>query len=46
MGLFFMAVGMSIDFGLLARSPLVIAGLLLALLVFKGVALALRQELP
>jgi glutathione-regulated potassium-efflux system ancillary protein KefC len=41
LGLFFIAVGMSIDFGLLARSPLAIAGLCAALLVFKGLALAL-----
>jgi glutathione-regulated potassium-efflux system ancillary protein KefC len=41
LGLFFIAVGMSIDFGLLARNPLVIAGLCAALLVIKGLALAL-----
>ncbi len=40
LGLFFIAVGMSIDFGLLASSPLLIAGVVLALLALKGLALA------
>ena len=40
MGLFFMSVGMSIDFGLLSRKPLAVLFALLAFLVAKGVALA------
>jgi glutathione-regulated potassium-efflux system ancillary protein KefC len=39
MGLFFIAVGMSIDFGLLARKPFVVIALVLGLTVVKGVAL-------
>ncbi|HXU63490.1 MAG TPA: glutathione-regulated potassium-efflux system protein KefC [Polyangia bacterium] len=39
MGLFFVAVGMSVDFGLLASRPLEIAGLVVGLLVVKGLAL-------
>lgn len=41
MGLFFIAVGMSIDFGLLARQPLLILALLLSFLAIKGLAIAL-----
>ncbi|HTA19469.1 MAG TPA: glutathione-regulated potassium-efflux system protein KefC [Polyangia bacterium] len=39
MGLFFIAVGMSIDFGLVASRPLVIVGLVVGLLVIKTLAL-------
>src|SRR4051812_12919006 len=39
MGLFFVAVGMSIDFGLLASRPAEIAALVVGLLVVKGLAL-------
>jgi len=39
MGLFFIAVGMSIDFGLLARSPLLVLGLLVGYQIVKGLAL-------
>jgi voltage-gated potassium channel Kch len=35
LGLFFISVGASIDFGLLARDPLLIAGLVLALIIVK-----------
>jgi monovalent cation:proton antiporter-2 (CPA2) family protein len=35
LGLFFISVGASIDFGLLARDPLLIAGLVLALITVK-----------
>jgi glutathione-regulated potassium-efflux system ancillary protein KefC len=41
LGLFFIAVGMSIDFGLVAARPLTLAGLTLGLLAVKGAALAL-----
>jgi glutathione-regulated potassium-efflux system ancillary protein KefC len=40
MGLFFMAVGMSIDFGLLARKPLTILLIVTAFLAVKTIALA------
>ena len=49
LGLFFIAVGMSIDFGLVGARPLALAGLTLGLLTLKGVALALiapRLEVP
>lgn len=49
LGLFFIAVGMSIDFGLVAARPLELAGLTVGLLALKGVALALiapRLEVP
>jgi glutathione-regulated potassium-efflux system ancillary protein KefC len=36
MGLFFIGVGMSIDFGLIAQNPLTIAGLVLAFSLLKG----------
>ena len=36
LGLFFIAVGMSIDFGVLARSPLAMALIVVLLLVLKG----------
>ena len=39
LGLFFMAVGMSIDFGLLGRHGALIAGLVVALLLIKSVIL-------
>ena len=39
MGLFFMAVGMSIDFGLVAAQPLVIIGLVLGFTLVKGLLL-------
>jgi monovalent cation:proton antiporter-2 (CPA2) family protein len=39
LGLFFISVGASIDFGLLAKDPLLIAGLVLALITVKIVAL-------
>lgn len=41
MGLFFIAVGMSIDFGLVAGRPLLIAGLVLGFTLLKGGALRL-----
>jgi glutathione-regulated potassium-efflux system ancillary protein KefC len=41
MGLFFIAVGMSIDFGLVAGKPVLIAGLVLGFTVLKGGALRL-----
>jgi glutathione-regulated potassium-efflux system ancillary protein KefC len=44
MGLFFIAVGMSIDFGLVAGRPLTIVALVLGLVVLKG--LALRAVAP
>ncbi len=40
MGLFFIAVGMSIDFGLFAESPLMVIGVVLGFQILKGVALA------
>ncbi|HTV21485.1 MAG TPA: glutathione-regulated potassium-efflux system protein KefC [Polyangiaceae bacterium] len=40
MGLFFIAVGMSVDFGLLAREPLMMALIVLGFQLFKGLALA------
>jgi monovalent cation:proton antiporter-2 (CPA2) family protein len=39
LGLFFMGVGMSVDFGLLGKHTTVIAGLVLALLLIKSVIL-------
>lgn len=39
MGLFFIAVGMSIDFGLLRERPLLVLGLVLGFQLLKGVAL-------
>jgi glutathione-regulated potassium-efflux system ancillary protein KefC len=39
MGLFFIAVGMSIDFSLVAAHPFMIAALVVGLLVIKGLAL-------
>ena len=41
MGLFFIAVGMSIDFGLFAEKPLVVVGILVGYQAIKGVALRL-----
>ncbi len=40
MGLFFIAVGMSINFGLFSERPLLIVGLVLGLTVLKGAGLA------
>ena len=45
LGLFFISVGMTIDFGLLASSPGTVAGLLGGLLVLKGAALWLVARL-
>ena len=39
LGLFFIAVGMSIDFGILLRDPLLIAGLALGLVMIKSIIL-------
>ena len=39
LGLFFIAVGMSIDFGILLRDPLLIAGLALGLVMLKSIIL-------
>jgi len=39
LGLFFMAVGMSVDFGLLGRQGVLIAGLVLGLLLIKSIIL-------
>ena len=41
LGLFFIAVGMSIDFGILLRQPLLVAAVLIAFLLIKTVALFL-----
>jgi glutathione-regulated potassium-efflux system ancillary protein KefC len=41
LGLFFMAVGMSVDFGALARAPLLLAGVLVVFLVVKVVVIVL-----
>ncbi len=51
LGLFFIAVGMSIDFGVLARAPGVVALIVIALLVLKslviwGIAGPMGIELP
>ncbi len=40
LGLFFIAVGMSIDFGLVVARPLELAGITVGLIVLKGAALA------
>ncbi len=45
LGLFFIAVGMSIDFGILLRDPLVILGLALGLVAIKAVVLYLLGRL-
>jgi glutathione-regulated potassium-efflux system ancillary protein KefC len=39
LGLFFIAVGMSIDFGVLARSPLAMAAIVLGFLAIKGLVI-------
>lgn len=44
MGLFFMAVGMSIDFGLLAREPLLLLGMVVGFAAIKTCALALLAK--
>lgn len=41
LGLFFIAVGMSIDFGVLAQSPMQMAFIVLGLLLLKGLVIAL-----
>jgi monovalent cation:proton antiporter-2 (CPA2) family protein len=49
LGLFFIAVGMSIDFGVLAREPIWVAALVVVLVGIKAVALRLlasRFEVP
>lgn len=49
LGLFFIAVGMSIDFGALLKSPGSVAAIVLGLLLIKGLliyALARRMKLP
>lgn len=51
LGLFFIAVGMSIDFGVLARSPALMAAIVLGFLAVKGVvlwvlAVGMRIPLP
>jgi glutathione-regulated potassium-efflux system ancillary protein KefC len=49
LGLFFIAVGMSIDFGVLAREPMRVAALVVVLVGIKTVALWLlagRFEVP
>ena len=45
LGLFFIAVGMSIDFGILLRDPLLIVGLALGLVAIKAVVLYLLGRL-
>ena len=45
LGLFFMAVGMSIDFGILLRDPLVVVGLALGLVAIKVLVLYLLGRL-
>ncbi len=45
LGLFFIAVGMSIDFGILLRDPLLIVGLALGLVAIKAVILYLLGHL-
>jgi glutathione-regulated potassium-efflux system ancillary protein KefC len=49
LGLFFIAVGMSINFGLVAAQPLALAGLTIGLLALKAIVLAAiapRLEVP
>jgi glutathione-regulated potassium-efflux system ancillary protein KefC len=49
LGLFFISVGMGIDFGVLLERPLAVAGIVLALFVIKGAvlwAIARRAGLP
>jgi glutathione-regulated potassium-efflux system ancillary protein KefC len=49
LGLFFIAVGMSIDFGVLARSPLLMTGIVLGLLALKAAViypLARAMQIP
>jgi monovalent cation:proton antiporter-2 (CPA2) family protein len=45
LGLFFIAVGASIDFGLIAQQPLLILGLVLLLMLVKGLVLFLLSKL-
>jgi len=40
LGLFFISVGMSVDFGLLLSQPLVVIGLMVGMFVLKGVVLS------
>jgi glutathione-regulated potassium-efflux system ancillary protein KefC len=44
LGLFFIAVGMSIDFAVVLRQPLVVAGIVLAFLVLKAVVLVVMAR--
>ncbi|MEO5338242.1 MAG: monovalent cation:proton antiporter-2 (CPA2) family protein [Magnetospirillum sp. WYHS-4] len=44
LGLFFMAVGMNVDIGLLVQRPFLVAGLVLAVLAAKGAVLALAAR--
>jgi len=49
LGLFFIAVGMSVDFGVLAQFPLQMAGIVLGLFLFKGLViylLARQMQVP
>ncbi|QSQ22200.1 cation:proton antiporter [Pyxidicoccus parkwayensis] len=52
LGLFFIAVGMSVSLGLIVEKPLLVAGLVLALVVLKGAVLyglgrfSLKQDEP
>jgi len=49
LGLFFIAVGMGIDFGVLLRSPVLVAGVLLGFMLIKGAViygLARGMQLP
>ena len=45
LGLFFIAVGMSIDFGVLLRHPLLIAGVVIGFLLVKAVAIGVLARL-
>ena len=45
LGLFFISVGMSVDFSLLKTQPLMIAGLIAALFVLKGIVLCIIAKL-
>ncbi|MRH99458.1 potassium transporter [Kriegella sp. EG-1] len=45
LGLFFMAVGASINFIVIAKNPLTIGGVLLAIIVLKGLALFITAQI-
>ncbi|MCF6321551.1 MAG: monovalent cation:proton antiporter-2 (CPA2) family protein [Rhizobiaceae bacterium] len=45
LGLFFMSVGMFVDFGLLMQKPLLIAGLVIALLLIKSLVIFLACKI-